>query len=322
MRVVTSTDSWRVYRQERVVLAALIGCLSLLIQCTAIPIQFPLEPTPISEVSLAAQHQEIAFNTTMGSEARWRVGNLFLMSADGESQVALGGSRTAIGDITPSWARDGAAIAFAEILSVPTPECGTGLVIMHEDGSTEIMPCVLNAAWSPDNQSLAFYQYRPYSRIIQVNEQTRDTKILVDGLKEYKYGIRLSWSPDGQELAYELQDAKDNWGIHIVNQDGTGARHLTRGSSPDWSPNRHEIAFDYQGKIWVINSDGSDLRSITDGPGDQSPSWSPNGEELVFGSARESEGNIYRVRRDGTNLKRLTFNRAWSGRPAWRPIAK
>jgi len=56
MRVVTSTNAWRVYRKERVVLATLIGCLSLLIQYTAIPIQFPLEPTPISEVSLAAQH--------------------------------------------------------------------------------------------------------------------------------------------------------------------------------------------------------------------------------------------------------------------------
>ena len=49
------------------------------------------------------------------------------------------------------------------------------------------------------------------------------------------------------------------------------------------------------------------------------PDWSPDGAWLVFESIRDGDGEIYRVRPDGSDLERLTDTRADETRPSFFP---
>ncbi len=86
-------------------------------------------------------------------------------------------------------------------------------------------------------------------------------------------GSAFSWSPDGSMLAVE-RDAT----IWVVGVDGNGAHQLLVDpkvgfSSPAWSPDGNWIAYvrddGVTDEIWVMRTDGSDLRQVSSG----SPNW-------------------------------------------------
>lgn len=52
---------------------------------------------------------------------------------------------------------------------------------------------------------------------------------------------------------------------------------------------------------------------------DRSPSWSPDAEHIVFASRRENNWDLYLMRADGSDLRRLTDHPAYDGEPAWSP---
>ncbi|HEX9649103.1 MAG TPA: hypothetical protein VGA21_00970 [Cyclobacteriaceae bacterium] len=67
---------------------------------------------------------------------------------------------------------------------------------------------------------------------------------------------------------------------------------------PVWSPDGNQIAFysnrDGDFEIYVVNSDGSNLRQITSNEfNDGSPTCSPDGKKLLFKSNRAGNSNFY-----------------------------
>jgi TolB protein len=55
------------------------------------------------------------------------------------------------------------------------------------------------------------------------------------------------WSPDGEKIAFETDREKD-YGICVMNSDGSGLRNLTTNNTyrdrwPCWSPDGKKIAF-------------------------------------------------------------------------------
>ena len=52
---------------------------------------------------------------------------------------------------------------------------------------------------------------------------------------------------------------------------------------------------------------------------DSDPTWSPDGTRIAFSSDRDGDDEIYTMRSDGTDVRRLTVNDAWDGEPAWSP---
>jgi serine/threonine protein kinase/Tol biopolymer transport system component len=82
-------------------------------------------------------------------------------------------------------------------------------------------------------------------------------------------------------------------------------------------------------QLWVINSDGSGLRRITDMPdGACQPAWSPDGSRLVFISPCERNAEIYQssslfiIDADGNNLTPLPTILGGDYDPAWAPDGK
>ena len=109
--------------------------------------------------------------------------------------------------------------------------------------------------------------------------------------------------------------------------EGSDVRRLTddMGKAPAWSPDGSQIAFssnrDGNLEIYVMNSDGSDPRRLTDhADRDGEPSWSPDGRHIAFMSDRENpRGDIYVMNSDGSDPRRLTDHGRRDESPAWSP---
>src|SRR5262249_48628105 len=74
--------------------------------------------------------------------------------------------------------------------------------------------------------------------------------------------------------------------------------------------------------VWVMNSDGSGKRQLTDAPNfSENPNWSPDGNWIVFDSDRTERGNldVYKMRPDGSEVTQLTDTDALDALPAFSP---
>ena len=84
--------------------------------------------------------------------------------------------------------------------------------------------------------------------------------------------------------ALVFQDAPGGT-IYLMNADGSGLRSLTAGLEPALSPDGSQVAFarwDEPRGLWLINSDGSNERLVFGANRVRSPSWTPDGQSVVF----------------------------------------
>jgi Tol biopolymer transport system component len=149
-------------------------------------------------------------------------------------------------------------------------------------------------------------------------------------------------SPDGSLIAFvrflPTDDPDDQYAPHlfVMNADGSGQRplivesDLTAIVSVAWSPDGSRIALtasagpgDYQ--VYLVNSDGSGLRRITDHWATL-PAWSPDSQWIAFNALEEDAhqniigGGIDVARADGTD-RRPVIRAApdWAQYPLWFP---
>ncbi|MBL7942113.1 MAG: PD40 domain-containing protein, partial [Flavobacteriales bacterium] len=141
-----------------------------------------------------------------------------------------------------------------------------------------------------------------------------------------------TWSPDGQFILF-ASDMQDGIQLYRIRLDGGELQRVSdlpaiRGRS-DWSPDGSFIVT-YSGQPWqrdvyIMNSDGSNARQLTPtGGNSQGPSISPDGQWVVFTSYfdkyREDHGcEIYIMRVNGTDIRRLTENDYCDYQPRWGP---
>jgi len=76
------------------------------------------------------------------------------------------------------------------------------------------------------------------------------------------------------------------------------------------------------GALDIFSADlaGERIANLTaDAHPDRSPSWSPDAEYIVFSSRRNNNWDLYIMRADGSDMRRLTDHPAYDGEPAWSP---
>jgi len=135
-----------------------------------------------------------------------------------------------------------------------------------------------------------------------------------------------SWSPTGREIAF-VSERSGGAHIFVMDAEGANVRRLTQAgfnTQPRWSPKGDTIVFtSRQGNfdLWGIGPDGSNLRRLTAGPGNnEGASWAPNGRHLVFQSNRLAGGyQLFTMLADGSEQQPLTRAPGESTSASWSP---
>ena len=77
---------------------------------------------------------------------------------------------------------------------------------------------------------------------------------------------------------------------------------------PQISPNAQEMAFSFQGDIWIYNFNTQQTKRLTIHQGYESnPIWNTSGDQLAFSSNRKGINNIFKISKNGGTPKQLTF---------------
>ena len=77
---------------------------------------------------------------------------------------------------------------------------------------------------------------------------------------------------------------------------------------PRISPNAQEMAFSYQGDIWIYNFNTQQTKRITIHEGYESnPVWNTSGDQLAFSSNRKGDNNIFTIKKNGGTPEQLTY---------------
>ena len=220
------------------------------------------------------------------------------------------------------------------------------LFVMNDDGSNPVRLTDL-ADWngfpspSPDGKLIAFI-----SETRNAEGWPKDQAIFViqsDGSHPINLqpdpapDLAPAWSPDSTLLAFASSREGDGFrrSLYLIRPDGTGlSKFVENGDVPVWSPDGKKIAFmsdrDTPGtfQIYVINSDGSGLKQLTNvqrtgsAAGIGTYSWSPNGARIVFSTDRDGNREVYTMNADGSNPVNLTRDKSYDDSPVWSPTGK
>jgi TolB protein len=214
-------------------------------------------------------------------------------------------------------------------------------------------------AWSRDGRRLAFVrgtfrgsdvEFEIYASRADGTRARRVTRWVPDGTPADGGPAdgEPAWSPDGRTIAFSRNrvNGATTASLYAVAATGGEPMRLTSAESfddsPSWSPDGKTIAFSRGPRIvfvdrparWrlmLVDSDGAAERRFPGGLAGQQPAWSPDGRQLAFVSYRDRygqtcdrdncypAGEIYVVRADGSNLRRLTRDKADDRSPTWSP---
>lgn len=170
-------------------------------------------------------------------------------------------------------------------------------------------------AWSPDGTRLAVAVFDGPRRSLWVMRADGSEATEIASGEDVS---RPSWHPNGALITYSLE-RNDRTEVHVTRSDGTEDRVVYSEPAPGtyaifsatFSPDGSRILFDagtdaaYD--IFVMASDGSNVRQLTNTGTDYNPAWSPDGSRIVFIRYEAiSESDVFLMDADGSNVRRLT----------------
>ena len=235
----------------------------------------------------------------------------------------------------PVWSPDSRQIAFWNDSNDPSAQ---GVYLMNADGrDVHKIADGGSPAWSPDGGSIAFAAAASegsdiYSVSIDGSRLTRLTHtpaveafpdMVAGGFADRLHRVHGRRTALGDGCRWAHRHA-----VTDIPNDGMG------GFSPDWSPDGTTIAFEvFDGHSWniyTVHPDGTDLRPLADGPGDEiQPVWSPDGSLVAYMASPQGSGaggnntgtyDVYTTRLNGTVTRVTTDAGGAGGSLAWRPL--
>lgn len=161
--------------------------------------------------------------------------------------------------------------------------------------------------WSPDGLSIAFMRItKSGAGIYQVPALGGPERELLAGFWSDWTTIpsgRLSWSPDGQFIAFAGTDkaAHSDLHLYLLSLNGLAKRELTATDEDDrcpvFSPDGQTLAF-IRGwdEIYLLPVRGGEARRLTfDGKRIYGLVWTPDGREIIFSSARSGSPMLWKI---------------------------
>ena len=219
-------------------------------------------------------------------------------------------------DGMPSWSPDGRSLVWignhdgqndvyvGDVL-------GSQVLQLTDDAAQDVF-----ARWSPDGPVVAFSSDRDgdHEIYLMAPDGSDVRQLTRNGVDDWL----AAWSPDGSQIVYVRADGEQQ--LRVMAADGTDD-HPVAGAVdepwwPTWSPDGMRIAYESGGVIYVIPAAGGDpIRlPIPQIRVTRYPAWAP-GRDIAF----SSDGDLYAVAEDGSDLRRLTSTSTVESTSAWSP---
>jgi Tol biopolymer transport system component len=114
--------------------------------------------------------------------------------------------------------------------------------------------------------------------------------------------------------------------VAVINADGSGLRKITSGANNNgfaaYAPDGKRIVYRTMGPdgtgLRVMNLEDRAVTTLTE-EYDNFPVWSPRGDLIAFVRRVDGDFEVFTIRPDGTDLRRLTHSKGNEGHLAWSP---
>ena len=251
-----------------------------------------------------------------------------IMNADGSGWVRLT-SEDGFRHYYPSMAPDGNSVVYSAFREQNVYEIYEVTLDGVVTRITDRLGVLTAPEISPDGTRIVFMRWTAATDQYQIwvmNRDGSDPHQVVPGS-----GWDPTWSPDGTRILFASDRGGPNQ-LWVVDLDGSGLRQVSnlpviRGRS-DWSSLGQIVT--YSGEPWnrelyLMDADGGNTHQLTPSGGNsQGPSFSPDGKWVAFTAYFDHYGDIhgceiYIMRVDGTDVRRLTDNTYCDYQPRWGP---
>jgi Tol biopolymer transport system component len=205
-----------------------------------------------------------------GDDITYFQSDIYVINADGSDETRL---TDLVGEETgPTWSPDGEQIAFST--STGTGEEGD-IYVMSSDGTeltrlTDLPGVETEPVWSPDGERIAFStEWVDRADVYVVSSDGSELRRLTDPAVGE---TSPAWSPDGDMLAFYRETDRGSR-IGIASEDGSDRREVVPPtedelaiSAPVWSPDGKQLTFTDQSTVWLVDSDGRNVREVWSKP--------------------------------------------------------
>ena len=153
---------------------------------------------------------------------------------------------------------------------------------------------VYGMQWSPDNSFLLYHRYngRPFVLNVRTREEVHAPAVRT---------LRAKWSPDSRWLA-------------IIGEEG---KYLEDDEWHKTSDYDHDPA-SLVDNLYLLDFKTGEIEQIIDDVNAVGLAWSPDSEWIAF-SRPAYLGQLYKIRRDGTDLQQLTNLECGVSEASWSP---
>jgi len=231
----------------------------------------------------------------------------------------------------PSWFADGKKVVYERILHPASTEHLIPTASMDPD--FELVLSEPFPSFSPDGTKLVYSQYGASG------QSAGDTSVEImnaDGSEKHTLFHREGyssfdavWSPSGDMIAFCVGKyfrspgfpasqvaliKPDGWGYRVIADDGKN------NGFPSWSPDGKRIVYKRGRQLVILSlADGKVTPLTSEEHWYNFPQWSPKGDVIMFTSDRDGDFELYTIRPDGTDIRRLTGVPGNDAHSVWSP---